>query len=59
MSIKSTFKSMYDAIGNNKAQRFRRFFLILLVISGLIAYGFNSHAIKISLGIDKTFSSEK
>jgi hypothetical protein len=50
---------MYDGLGNNKAQRFRRFFLILLLIAGLLAYGFNSHAIKISLGIDKTFSAEK
>jgi len=59
MSIKSTFKSMYDALGNSKSQRFRRFFLILLLVAGLVAYGFNSHAIKISLGIDKTFSAEK
>lgn len=59
MSIKSTFKSMYDGLGNNKAQRFRRFFLILLVVAAVTIYGFNSHAIKISLGFDKAISLEK
>jgi hypothetical protein len=50
MSFKSTVASIYNALGNTKAQRFRRAFLVLLVIAIVTMYGFNKEAIDISLG---------
>lgn len=38
----------YNALGNNKGQRFRRFMLILMLIAGVIGYGFYSGALKVS-----------
>lgn len=48
--MKISFKGTYEGLGNSKAQRFRRAFLIALLVSGVIVYGFKSEAIKISLG---------
>ena len=49
------FLKIYEALGNNKGQRFRRFFLIIFLIFALIAYGFYSHAINIT--INKTLKA--
>ena len=48
--MKINAKAMWEGLGNNKAQRFRRFFLILLLIAGVTIYGFKSDAINIKLG---------
>lgn len=45
-----TFLKFYEALGNNKAQRFRRLMYILLLISGLTTYGFYCGALKINFG---------
>jgi len=39
----------YEGLGNSKVQRFRRFFLILVLIAGVICYGFNRDKINISI----------
>ena len=43
------FIKFYGALGTTKAQKFRRFFYILLLIAGVIVYGFHSDAINITL----------
>lgn len=48
-----SFKSFYEGLGNNKSQRFWRFFLLCTLFAGVIAYGFYGDDIKIS--INKTF----
>lgn len=48
-----SFKRIYEGLGNSKKQRFWRFFLICALVAGVIAYGFFSDNIKIS--INKTF----
>jgi len=49
-------KKAYESLGNNKSQRFWRAFLIFALFCALLAYGFKSDAINIT--INKTFSSE-
>ena len=41
---------MYKGLGKNPTIRFRRFILILLIVSGVVIYGFHCKAINISLG---------
>lgn len=48
----------YDALGNTKAQKFRRFMLILALIAGVTLYGFYSHSISLALGFGSTASTE-
>lgn len=48
-------KTAYEALGNSKAQRFRRAFLILSLLSLVIMYGFYSKSIHIS--INRVFGS--
>lgn len=43
------FMKFYNNLGTTKAQKFRRFFLLLALIFGMIAYGFYSDAINITL----------
>lgn len=52
------FLKIYNALGNNKGQRFRRFFMIIALIVGLIAYGFYSGEIAESIKAWKTSSSQ-
>ena len=48
-----SFKKFYEGLGNNKNQRFWRFFLLCALVAGVIAYGFYGDDIKIS--VNKTF----
>lgn len=50
-----SFKKLYEGLGSNKSQRFWRFFLLCFLVSSLIAYGFFSDNIKIS--INKTIGN--
>lgn len=47
--IMGKISKAYEGLGNSKAQRFRRFFLILFLIAGVICYGFNRDKINISI----------
>jgi len=49
-------KKAYESLGTNKSQRFWRAFLIFALFCALVAYGFKSDAINIT--ISQTFSSE-
>ena len=53
MESTMSFKKFYDGLGNNKNQRFWRFFLLCALVAGVIAYGFYGDDIKIS--VIKTF----
>jgi hypothetical protein len=46
-------KSMYEGLGVSKAQRFRRLFAILLLISIVSIIGFYTHAISFVFEIGK------
>lgn len=50
-----SFKNFYNGLGNNKSQRFWRFFLLCSLFAGVIVYGFYGDDIKIS--INKTLGS--
>lgn len=50
-----SIKKLYEGLGNNKAQRFRRFFLICMLIASVIMYGFYKESIHISFS--KTFGA--
>lgn len=50
-----SFKNFYNGLGKNSSQRFWRFFLLCSLFASLIAYGFFSDNIKIS--INKTFGT--
>ncbi len=43
-----TFLKFYEALGNNKAQRFRRLMYIIMIIASLTAYGFYCGALKVN-----------
>ena len=43
------FLKFYNALGKTKAQKFRRFFYILFLFAALLAYGFYSDAINITM----------
>jgi len=49
-----TFLKFYDALGNSKAQKFRRFMLILFMITALLAYGFYCGALKVNFSKELT-----
>ena len=44
------FKWFYQNLGNSKSQKFRRFFLILLLMAGVTVYGFYKDSINVSIG---------
>lgn len=48
--MKKFIAGLYQGLGTTKAQRFWRFFLLLLLIAAVTVYGFHSDAINISLG---------
>ena len=50
-----SFKNFYNSLGKNSSQRFRHFFYLCLLFASLIAYGFFSDNIKIS--VNKTFGT--
>lgn len=49
-----TFLKFYNVLGNSKAQRFRRFMIIVSLIVALIGFGFYSGALKVSFSKDFT-----
>lgn len=49
----------YDALGNTKAQKFRRLMLILALVAGVTMYGFYSKSISLALGFGISESEEK
>ena len=51
-----SFKNFYNGLGNNKSQRFWRFFFLCSLFAGVIVYGFYGDDIKIS--INKTFGTQ-
>jgi hypothetical protein len=50
---------MYQGLGDCARQRFRRAFLVALLIAGVTVYGFNQKAIRISLGFGTVTSADK
>ena len=45
----SLFKGCYDGLGKNKDERFKRFMIIIIVISVVIMFGFYTRSITVNI----------